>query len=489
MPEPEPKVAKYLDGLSNPEAFQKRSDIKPGDPQFVALNQYIAGKTNLKETEAVLDIGAGGGVLAHVIDEVWTTGAWCPHYVAVDLPEPLDSLSLPTRVHNNSRKVPMNQFYESELETLKDKVSLVVIRNVLHELSIEETASLLFALLANLRPDAEIYIQDMATLPRLERNRAGWDSKIIESQLNKVGFQVSGIHQSSHTGTKWFSLIAKVRDQKFGKNEISTALVDGRKEQLQRIHARLEENIENAEYVQLINDSSAITHLLSKTTPLEEPAKYPLEEIGICTRPLQSFGANDFAVISKSELYTASGLKAALSRKSLIDFPAQLARCTSRAYFSGLSLRKFFTDTKSEDLCGRLVYEYKGCVRLLMLSPDSPFATLRSSEPAYGDNSEVFFEELNESLVAAKAFVNRLTEKFGKATPESFDIRISRRAMYASYVIIDDIAFVSRYSSLTTGSAGVCMIYEGGKHAKGEFRVIEGDMEAAWNHAASIIYS
>ena len=50
-------------------------------------------------------------------------------------------------------------------------IALVVVRDVLHEMNIIETGRLFAALNEHLLESAEVYVQDMASLPRAERGR------------------------------------------------------------------------------------------------------------------------------------------------------------------------------------------------------------------------------------------------------------------------------------------------------------------------------
>lgn len=156
-PDAHSKLSKYLEGLSSPEPAPPQGP-KQGDPQLAALAQYLATKKHLNERDIIVDFGSGSGVLGTLIDKMWRDEPRLPRYFAVDRPEPLAALSLPARVHNNSKKINVEDFYGHELASHAGSIALVIIRNVLNELNIGETAQLFAALNEYLLQTSEIYI-------------------------------------------------------------------------------------------------------------------------------------------------------------------------------------------------------------------------------------------------------------------------------------------------------------------------------------------
>jgi hypothetical protein len=486
MSAPEQKIERFMEGLTNPEAFQMIADVKPGDPQFAALIQYISSK-QLSQKDLLVDFGAGGGVLAHVLNRALRDHA--PRYIAVDMNEPLDALSLPVAIHNNSQKISVSDQFNGWLRENGPNVSIVVIRNVLHELPIKETAELFFNLLNSISRKTEIYIQDMVTLPRAERNRAGWQPDLLKLFLEQSGFATTMYEQQSYSGTNWFAMMATVRESKVTFAELLAKCQGARRTQQSRTISKLKDKaIDTAEFVRLTNDSGALTVQLADIEPLPERPEYPLENVGVRTVPKQQFGPGDFAIETENRLRQTSGIVAVISRKNIIDFDSQLARCQKRLLLSGLSLRKFFGNQVSLELCERLVFRSHGSVKLVMSDPTSPLALLRSLEPAYGGNAQTFLDELNGAIADAKIFYETLVEKFGKPPDDKIDFRISSRIMYSSCVIVDNLALVSGYSSYTTGSTGLCFAFDSRQVATNDtFRVIEADFDHLWSTATSII--
>jgi ribosomal protein L11 methylase PrmA len=137
MAEEKNHLEKYLAGLNHPEAPQHRAG-GDGDPQIAALHQHLMDSVALGPTDVILDIGSGTGVLATAILAVWAEKA-PPRYVAVDLEGPLKELALPAAIHNNSEKIEYKYFFEKETKDYLMRPALVVIRNVFHELDINQT--------------------------------------------------------------------------------------------------------------------------------------------------------------------------------------------------------------------------------------------------------------------------------------------------------------------------------------------------------------
>src|SRR3970040_468521 len=107
------RIKALIDGLSRQEESQAREG-KAGDPQLSALCQFLA-QSDLTDSKVIVDFGAGNGVLPEYMARIWSDTRASPEYWAVDLSNMLDQLSLPRRIHNNSRKYTLDEFYAEAL--------------------------------------------------------------------------------------------------------------------------------------------------------------------------------------------------------------------------------------------------------------------------------------------------------------------------------------------------------------------------------------
>src|ERR1044071_5171469 len=111
----DPKVRRFVEGLASADQVQQPPG-SPGDPQLAALNQYFQTRTTTLGADAiVLDFGSGAGMVAAAMAQVWRNISHTPWYFAVDRADMLDRLALPVIIHNHSRKITVDDLYQSEL--------------------------------------------------------------------------------------------------------------------------------------------------------------------------------------------------------------------------------------------------------------------------------------------------------------------------------------------------------------------------------------
>nr|VFJ76900.1 MAG: hypothetical protein BECKFW1821C_GA0114237_111111 [Candidatus Kentron sp. FW] len=85
---------------------------------------------------------------------------------------------------------------------------IVVIRNVLHELDIQETSDLLYHISHHCLENDELLIQDLMVFTDPERGNVCWRAQNLDSALKSLGWQNSFTVESTKSRTMWFSLMA-----------------------------------------------------------------------------------------------------------------------------------------------------------------------------------------------------------------------------------------------------------------------------------------
>ena len=216
---------------------------KIGDPQLSTLSIFLADR--IDSCNLLIDFGSGNGVLPeHLLDQ-WPNKTF-PEYWAVDLREIIDSLRLDRRIGNNSKKLSSEEFFEKLSERsseLKSKKVVVVIRNVLHHLTIEQAGNLFYHLITFLPKNAEVFIQDICYFPIPERLTIEWPKEYLGNCLTGLGFRADkNTNHDSKSGHDWYSIIlTRESPNTLKKDCFIKAFADVRKQQLQDIQQKFKD--------------------------------------------------------------------------------------------------------------------------------------------------------------------------------------------------------------------------------------------------------
>jgi hypothetical protein len=482
-----PRLTRFLSGYSTPDEMQEPPG-PAGDPQLTALTQFLQTLGGaLGRDDVILDIGSGRGILAHSLLNIWTEDAVRPWYYAVDREEVLDKLSLPRAIHNHSQKVPFAEFIEGRLPCQPQEVKVGVLRNILHELDIRTTAEVLVALSKIAKLGGQVYLQDIVSLPKGERENAGWPSDLLRMVLEGLGFDCgSPVLQSSRSGTEWFTMILK---QKLGHSVLSvpdaTRLVaDGREQQRQRRTTRLAELGDNQEtlpeYIMLSTEVAALAlqlqqHRYTATTQIAGTriiADLPL--LPLPASPL------DYVEEMPASTQARSGLRGILSSKNFIDLPALLRTAVSRLWFAGYSERLLFNIP--EVRASLIDAGLRGVdIRMLLVDPDSPAAQARSVSDAYA-KPEDLFDDIRTTIVGFAEFDEALGIAVTADTPEiQCTLRLCTSMLSSSFFFVDDLCICSLYSASLTGGAGAAFVFRSSSvQPNGYFQVLLREFQSAW---------
>lgn len=452
---------KLIDSLARPPEQQAREG-KAGDPQLSALCQFLV-QSNLRSNDVLVDFGAGNGVLPEYLNGFWPSAQQMPEYWAIDLPDGLDKLSLPSRVHNNSRKYATEEFYFSVLPAEGSRIAIVVIRNVLHELDIKQTAKLFDCLRQHLQPNSQIYIQDMAQLRMPERGNVPWSRDLLERCLHSIGFKVRGFDLPSHSGVLWYAILCQSVQVDGSGMDCLESIVAQRKVQFEGILGKLKEltrSPENSdELVTLEHEFSCLSVQLDAAVPGLSPISYE-PRLGTMRIPTRSPNEEhlEYACSTGKVVSAKSGLIAMISSKQLLDFPKLFASATSQLAFGGYSNRPLFSSVANITAL-KTAMSVGAHVRVMVVDPISDAARLRSMEPVY-TNPDGFLGDIRETIHRGRLFFEDACEDLGRENAaERFELRASTRVPRWSYFIVDDTCYLSFYSIGLTGSAAPCFVY------------------------------
>lgn len=400
-------------------------------------------------------------MLAEYLSRVWPLDRDLPQYWAIDLPEMLPQLSLPPRVHNNSKKFTTEEFYKSKLRENAEFIKLIIIRNTLHEMDIVDTSQLIDAIRFFLPVEALVYIQDMARLPKPERRNVPWTRELLETALRDIGFDICGAFDlTSHSGTPWFTLLIRNPSQTTTMAS-GPVLAKARSTQSSNLLGELRaiskgyENVDKLILLQHEFSCLEVQLINAEFTQITKVHDESFERIGV---PIRAPSQNEYAFATSDTISQKTGLLGLIASKRLLDFPTLISSAQKQIAFGGYSNRPLFrssaniTSLESAITGGAIV-------RVMIVSPDSIVARLRSEEPIYANPSK-FLTDIRETIDHGRRFFQKLSETLGKeVASDRFKLRASNRVPRWSYFIVDDTCYLSFYSSTLTGSLGPCFIF------------------------------
>ncbi|MDQ3776614.1 MAG: hypothetical protein M3461_20800 [Pseudomonadota bacterium] len=491
QPNDDKNLRRLVTGLSAPEQPQPKAG-KDGDPQLAALCQRILGAMMTGTRKALVDFGSGNGVLPHQMVKFAAQSEY-PCYWAVDFPSPLDDLAIPHQLHNGSRKYTVDDFYDKALKLHADQIGIVVLRNILHEMTIADTTRLFSALRAHLPDDASIYdasiyIQDMARLATPERGNVGWDLDLLEGCLGDLGFKVISFPQVSYGGVPWFAMDLRVIDRT--ERNDHQRLCAARSEQLDRIAVKLSEAGDDytrtSELMLLQHEYTTLALQLRKAGWSDGARHRRAPALGSLSIPLHPFASDLDYACQTPEASSVSGLVAMLSSKRLIDFPRLIATATRDICFGGYSNRLLFVRDENRAAL-RQALSRCVAVRVVVADPRSCAAALRSQEPVYANPGELL-GAIGETIERGRDFAHRIAADLGDDVRGRLTIRASGHVPRWSYCIVDDWCYLSFYSGWATGSASPCLVFRGLPHAvQNYFHVVRQEFLSIYHDAQDLL--
>ena len=265
----EENLSRYISGYSTPEKPQEIDEIQ-GDFQLTGLLPAINSYASRYSKITILDIGCGNGILlAKLASADFFKNKSNIQYIGSDYRDKLKKAF--------STALDLNCLSESKFISLEDdnwtkylnENSIVVVRNVFHELKISEAAKIMYQICTYLPTNSVVFIQDMTTLPTAEKGNAGWLGIHFKSILEQGGLNVVFTPDTSKRGIDLF-LIEATRKEKCGlsENNFHKLLLKSRKEQVELLtkeHDKTAESPDNElKLCRIYHDITAISLDLKK---------------------------------------------------------------------------------------------------------------------------------------------------------------------------------------------------------------------------------
>jgi hypothetical protein len=449
---------------------------KDGDPQDAALAQFLADKKRtLSPTDEVIDIGCGNAVLALALMYVFGERP-APRYIAVDKESLLDSVAIPHAIHNNSEKLAYETFIS--LSGGRQSTKLAVIRNVLHELDIIETADLLSALSNRLQPGTQVFIQDMQDLPEVEPRFAGWDFALLTEALEDLGFEPKEYGLTSHSGNTWFAVVCTVPAMPIQKEQAVRLLKDARRSQAEKLRERLiylKNHWDDEHLAECSVLSMEYSSLLVQIGAVDDNTTNEVSGLGV-TVPLHpaagmlgvSFERVDDKPVERS------GVVGVIFNKDTVDIPAMISGAQREVWFWGYSLAPMF-NYEQNIAALREAAQRDVLIRLLLTHPDSLAAQSRAEQPVYSSD-HVVKAEIMSTVESAQSFQAQLGEKANQ-----FQLRLCNLIPPCSAFGADGVAVFSIYSPALRGGVAPCfVIAQASEPGLSYYTILKSDFERAF---------
>jgi hypothetical protein len=231
------EFARFFEHYGRQEPMQS-PEAADTDSQLKNISLLLADTIAKQPAGTVLDIGSGKGVLLQRLSNLTVfieRPAWI--YGAIDFPENLESivsLAARLRLHRRLEVRSIEELHDQWIshETFPRPL-LLVLRNVLHELTIEATALLLHTLALRTEPTDTLLIQDLQVFHQIERGNVCWIPKILEKTLQNCGFSTSLVEEPTARGNRWFTICAHRNDAHAPNfDEVRATVIGGRSDQL-----------------------------------------------------------------------------------------------------------------------------------------------------------------------------------------------------------------------------------------------------------------
>ena len=208
----EAQLLKFLIDYGQPEPPQEVAKAL-FDNQIKSIFIFLAEILNNNNSGTIVDIGCGNGtILSRLADLInfKEKSEWS--YLGIDYneyKEPVVSLAVNNKLHRKVDFLSLDDFYkEWPNDPQLKRQHLVFIRNVLHELSIEETSILFSHIINNLFLGEKLVIQDLLVFPKAEKGNVCWEPDTLVNLLENCGFSVVMTIEQSKYGGRWINIIA-----------------------------------------------------------------------------------------------------------------------------------------------------------------------------------------------------------------------------------------------------------------------------------------
>jgi tetratricopeptide (TPR) repeat protein len=230
---PNPRVQRYIQTYLEPAPVQEPADAGT-DPQLATILTTLLEQISKSTEGALFDIGCGKGTLLERLAECpeFARSNWV--YVAVDFDKMLAEVQVIARQKKLSRRVELltvDDFYEEWPDLPQPRIYFC--RNVLHELTISQTANLLQRIKKTRFDEELVLIQDLMNFQEGERNNVCWSPDELALCIGQHGLgKAQMVPFKSKSGALWFNcLVRGPIGPSIGPDESLASVVSARRQQ------------------------------------------------------------------------------------------------------------------------------------------------------------------------------------------------------------------------------------------------------------------
>ncbi|MFY2007002.1 tetratricopeptide repeat protein [Achromobacter xylosoxidans] len=204
------RAQRYIKTYLEPAPVQAPADAST-DPQLSTVLMTLLEEVAKSTEGALFDIGCGKGTLLERLADspAFSNSNWI--YVAVDFDEMLGEVQLVARQRKLNRRVELitvDDFYQKWPELPRPRIYFC--RNVLHELTIHQTANLLERIRKARTAEDLVVIQDLMNFQEGERNNVCWSPDELALCIEEHGLGNAQVFPfSSKSGALWFNCIVR----------------------------------------------------------------------------------------------------------------------------------------------------------------------------------------------------------------------------------------------------------------------------------------
>ena len=230
---PNSRAQRYIQTYLEPAPVQEPADAGT-DPQLGSILTTLLEQIAKSTEGALFDIGCGKGTLLERLAECpeFASSNWV--YVAVDFDKMIAEVQVAARQKRLSRRMEpltVEEFYQEWPDLPQPRIYFC--RNVLHELTISQTANLLQRIQKAKFDEELVLIQDLMNFQEGERNNVCWSPDELAVCIEQHGLgKAQTIPFRSKSGALWFNcLVRGPIGPGIGPDESLASVVSARRQQ------------------------------------------------------------------------------------------------------------------------------------------------------------------------------------------------------------------------------------------------------------------
>lgn len=266
-------IKRFISGYAGDAKPQSIDDTK-GDFQLTQMKVLLNDIVRMNKISSIIDIGCGNGALLYVLDSLNLFESYPTiKYYGFDLNEQIMVAIQESMQRGLFNRASFNTLQNDWTNSLdKEKPNLIVMRNVFHELTIEQLADYFYQFSNELQNKDFLIFQDTTTLLEAEKGRAGWKGTSIEHILQLCGFHTILTPDVSKKDISVFTIKGfNKQDLKIGVYDIKKIFLDEREQQLQELlsayeYVMTDDNIGDIAAARISHDILSIKRQLGKRT-------------------------------------------------------------------------------------------------------------------------------------------------------------------------------------------------------------------------------